>query len=96
VQCGDFKQIGTKCGGHGKSCAEVSSHRRRCDLPWATGGGTAGCCNSSSIVGLRDFVVGVPVTASHGVETGSSGDESSMCVAPGRDALTCRSAWSDT
>jgi hypothetical protein len=23
VQCGDFKQSGTKCGGHGKSCVEV-------------------------------------------------------------------------
>jgi hypothetical protein len=28
------------CGGHGKSCAEVSRHRRRCDLPCATDGST--------------------------------------------------------
>ena len=33
VLCGDFKQLGTKCGGHGKSCEEVSRHRRRYDLP---------------------------------------------------------------
>jgi hypothetical protein len=38
VQCGDFKQLGTKCGGHGKSCAEIIRHRRRCDLPCVTEG----------------------------------------------------------
>jgi hypothetical protein len=48
VHCCDFKQLWTKCGGHGKT--EVSRHRRWCDLPWATGGSTDKCCNSSSIV----------------------------------------------
>ena len=38
VQCGDFKQLGTECGGHGKSCVEIIRHRSQCDLPWATGG----------------------------------------------------------
>jgi hypothetical protein len=27
VQCGHFKQPGTKCGGHGKNCAEIIRHR---------------------------------------------------------------------
>jgi hypothetical protein len=41
VQCGNFKQLGTKCGGHGKSCAEIIRHRRRCDLSCDTEGRTA-------------------------------------------------------
>jgi hypothetical protein len=81
VQCGNFKQLGTKCGGHGKSCAEIVRHRRRCDLPCATGGGTAESCSASSVVCRRDFVVGPLATAGHGVETRASGDESSLCGA---------------
>jgi hypothetical protein len=74
VQCCDFKQLGTKCGGHGKSCAEVSRHRRLCDLPWA--GGTTKCCSDSSVVCLRDFVVVcVLSTARHCVCAGASDDE---------------------
>ena len=80
MQCGDFKQLGTKCGGHDKSCVEIIRHRRQCDLPWATGGGTAESCSASSVVCLRDFVVCLLVTACHGVETGASGDENSSVV----------------
>jgi hypothetical protein len=40
VKCGDFKQLGAKGGGHGKSCEEIMRHRSQCDLPWATGGVT--------------------------------------------------------
>ena len=67
MQCGDFKQLGTKCGGHGKSCEEVSRHRSRCDLPCGTKGRTDKGCSVSSVVCLRDFVVVVLVTAGHGV-----------------------------
>jgi hypothetical protein len=77
VQCGDFKQPGTKCGGHGKICAEIIRHRRRCDLSCATEERTAECCSASSVVFLRDFVVVVLATAGHGVCAGASGDESS-------------------
>jgi len=80
MQCGDFKQPGTKCGGHGKRCEEIIRHRRRCDLPWATGGRTAKCCSVSGVVCLRDVVFGLLSTACHGVETGASGDESSSRV----------------
>ena len=78
MQCGDLKQLGTKCGGHGKSCEEVSRHRRLYDLPWATGGVTAEGCIPIFVVCLRDFViVCVLEIAGHGVETGSSGGKSS-------------------
>ncbi len=80
MQYGDFKQLGTKCGGHGKNCAEVSRHRSRCDLPCATKGRTAKCCSDSSVVCLRDFVlVCILATASHGVGTGVSGHVSVLC-----------------
>jgi hypothetical protein len=71
----DFKQLGTKCGGHGKRCTEVSRHRRLCDLPWVTGGGIAKCGSVSSVVCLRDFVLGVLATVIHGVGARASGDE---------------------
>jgi hypothetical protein len=88
VQCGDFKQVGTKCGGHGKSCAEVSRHRRRCDLPCATEGRTAECCSAGSVVGLRDFVRCVLATAGHGVETGAGGDEGAAVAGSLSQTLT--------
>jgi hypothetical protein len=66
-QRSDFKQFGAKCGGHGKSCAEVSRHRRLCDLPWATDSDAAECDSVSSVVCLCDFVlVCVLATANHG------------------------------
>jgi hypothetical protein len=59
-----------------KSCAEIVRHRRRCDLPCATGGGTAESGSASSVVCLREVVVGLLATAGHGVETRASGDKS--------------------
>jgi hypothetical protein len=47
-QRSDFKQLGAKYGGHGKSFAEVSRHRRWCDLPGATDGVAAECCCTRS------------------------------------------------
>jgi hypothetical protein len=69
----------------------VSRHRRRCDLPWATGatgGGTAECCSASSVVGLRDFVLGVLAMAGHGVETGAGGDEGAAVAGSLSQTLT--------
>jgi hypothetical protein len=91
VQCCDCKDLGAKCGGHGKNCTEVSRHRRRCDLPWATGatgGGTDECCSVSSVVGLRDFVLGVLATAGHGVETGAGDDEGTAVAGSLSQTLT--------
>jgi len=89
-QRGDFEQLGAECGGHGKSCAEGCRHGRRCDLPGSTDGNVAGCCSSSSVVCLRDFVlVCVLATASHGVGASASGDENTTVA--GAVVLT----WSD-
>jgi hypothetical protein len=89
VQCGNFKQLGTKCGGHGKSCAEIIRHRRRCDLPCATEGRTAECCSASSVCCLRDFVLGVLATASHCVEASACSDEGSIGGAMCAMARSC-------
>jgi hypothetical protein len=107
VQCGDFKQVGTKCGGHGKSCLEIIRHRRLCDLPCAKEGRTAECCSVRSVVFLRDFVVVVLkegsflATAGHGVCAGASGDKSSDGVLAGPRhggwrglrAACCQGVW---
>jgi hypothetical protein len=47
------------------------------DLPCATEGRAAEYSSASSVVCLRDFVVGLLATASHGACAGSGGDESS-------------------
>jgi hypothetical protein len=58
------------------NCAEIIRHRRQCDLPRATGGGTVEGCIASNVVCFRDFVVGcVLSTTSHGVKTRAGGDE---------------------
>ena len=57
----DLRRTERKVGHRG--CAEIIRYRRRGDLPWATGGGTAEGCSASSVVGLRDFVLVVLATA---------------------------------
>jgi hypothetical protein len=57
--------------------SEIIRDRRRCDLPWATGGGTVESCSASSVVCLCDFVIGLLATSVHCVSTWSCGDESS-------------------
>ena len=63
-------------------------HRRRCDLPCATEGSTTECCSASSVIGLRDFVLGVLATAGHGVETGAGGDEGAAVAGSLSQTLT--------